>query len=339
MKALSKVNVKDVLAAWSNSYRVFAPVRKDQGDVLFDRFDETSFTLEYRKPALPPKSAYLLHNEAIYEVEQGDYREILSGEPTILFGIRACDAMGTAQAAHFMGRDHDDLYYRRKAELTLRIVAACPGPQNETCFCTTTRSGPFAKEDFDLQLYDDGERFLIEVGSEKGVDLLDGPFFEEVKDIQASKKIAAFQKKAEGAVPPMPQVVTAIERLKSGGGNEEIWDRLGNKCITCGGCAFVCPTCTCFNVYDQVRSPGNGLRMRAWDACLYAGFTREASGHNPRGSQSARLKRRHEHKLLYYNESDVGSGLCGCVGCGRCSDSCPVHIGTLEVTSAIAENR
>ena len=78
-------------------------------------------------------------------------------------------------------------------------------------------------------------------------------------------------------------------------------------------------------------------RLRAWDACLYGGFTREASGHNPRIIQSLRLKRRHEHKLLDYNKIDIQDGLCGCVGCGRCSDYCPVHIGTLEVVKAIAE--
>jgi len=339
MKALPKAHVKEVLAAWSKAHRVFAPVRKDQGDVLFDRFDAASFTLDYRKPPLPPKSAYLPHNEAIYQVDEGGYRQVLSAEPTVLFGIRACDAAGIAQSTHFMGRDRDDLYYRRKAELTFRIVAACAGPQNETCFCTTMRSGPFAKSGFDLQLYDDGDRFLIEVGSARGADLLEGPLFQEVKDAQGGRKIAAFRKKAADAVSPAPQVVAAMERLKAGGGKEEVWDRLGNKCITCGGCAFVCPTCTCFNVYDQVRSPGSGLRLRAWDACLYGGFTREASGHNPRGTQPLRLKRRHEHKLLYYNESDVGEALCGCVGCGRCSDFCPVHIGTLEITSAIAESR
>ena len=339
MKALPKTQVKEVLAAWSKSCRVFAPVRKDQGDVLVDLFDGPSFTLEYGKPPLPPKSVYLPHSEVIYRVEQGGYRAVVSGEPTVLFGIRACDAMGIAQSSRFMGRDRDDLYYRRKAELTFRVVAACPGPQNETCFCTTMRSGPWARSGFDLQLYDDGERFLIEVGSEKGADLLDGPLFEEVEDAGGRRRIAAFREKAADSIPPAPQVVEAMERLRAGAGNDDVWDRLGNKCITCGGCAFVCPTCTCFNVHDREQSPGNGLRMRTWDTCLYGGFTREASGHNPRGTQPLRLKRRHEHKLLYYNASDVGEALCGCVGCGRCSDFCPVHIGTLEVTSAIAGNR
>jgi Fe-S oxidoreductase len=76
--------------------------------------------------------------------------------------------------------------------------------------------------------------------------------------------------------------------------------------------------------------------VRAWDACLYGGFTREASGHNPRNIQALRLKRRHEHKLLHFNNADIQDALCGCVGCGRCSDYCPVHIGTLEIVKAIA---
>ena len=87
-----------------------------------------------------------------------------------------------------------------------------------------------------------------------------------------------------------------------------------------------------------VTAEGSGERMRTWDTCLYAGFTREASGHNPRPSQASRLKRRHEHKLVHFNPVDNQGALCGCVGCGRCSDYCPVHIGTLEVVKAIADH-
>jgi len=126
-----------------------------------------------------------------------------------------------------------------------------------------------------------------------------------------------------------------MNRLKDRAVDEGVWEHLGLKCIQCGGCTFVCPTCTCFNVCDHSTGPGQGIRERSWDACLFGGFTREASGHNPRSTQALRLKRRHEHKLLDYHRTDIQDGLCGCTGCGRCSDFCPVHIGTLEVAREI----
>ena len=89
------------------------------------------------------------------------YREVITAKKVLLFGIRACDMSGILQATSFMTRDRTDVYYEAKKDAAV-IVMACPGPQNETCFCTTTRSGPVAVKGFDLQLYDAGDFFLIE---------------------------------------------------------------------------------------------------------------------------------------------------------------------------------
>jgi ferredoxin len=235
-----------------------------------------------------------------------------------------------------MTRDREDIYYRAKKDAAMTVVMACPGPQNETCFCTTTLSGPVAQKGFDLQFYDAGDVFIVETGSRKGEKLLSSDFLVEMDDTAAKEKIKAFTQKAVQSISVVQEVNEAMNRLKDGSADEGVWDYFGKKCIICGGCTFVCPTCTCFNVYDHESSPGKGVRARTWDACLYGGFTREASGHNPRATQGLRLKRRHEHKLLYFNETDVQGSLCGCVGCGRCSDYCPVHIGALEVVKKIA---
>jgi len=337
MKTLAKKDLVDVLAAWAREYDVISPLKREQGDTIFDTFDGKNFTLDYGKPALSPKSVCFPQSEITFTVEKGNYSEVIPGAKTLIFGIRACDMTGMLQTSSFMTRDREDIYYRRRREDTLAVVMACSGPQNETCFCTTTSSGPWVERGFDLQFYDMGETFLVDAGSEAGKKLIQDGRFTDTDGREAKERLSSFKAEAAEQIKEVPEVRKIMASLEDGSVNGAIWDYLGDKCITCGGCTFVCPTCTCFNVYDQVTETDGGLRVRAWDACLYGGFTREASGHNPRGSQALRIKRRYEHKLLYYNETDIQGAISGCVGCGRCSDYCPVHIGVLEVARAVAE--
>ncbi len=337
MKLLAKKDVPELLQAWSQRYEVLSPGTTEQADCIFGAFSRDSFTLSYRKPPMPPKAALLPPSQVIFTIENGRYADAASAGRTLLFGIRACDAMGILQAKSFFQRDGSDSYVSRRSDESVIIVNACSGPQNETCFCTTMHSGPYADRGFDLQLYDMGETFLVEEGSARGAELTGSQFFFAIGDAEAAGRIRTFRQKAQKAIPSVPEVARAMNILKAGPSCDSVWERLGKKCIMCGGCAYVCPTCTCFTVADRVHTAMNGQRIRSWDACLFSGFTREASGHNPRPTQASRLKRRHEHKLLYYNKIDTQAMVCGCVGCGRCSDYCPVHIGTLEVVKSIAE--
>lgn len=339
MKLLARTDLPGILKDWARDCTVICPAVTPKGDIIFDGFNEATFTLDYGKPALSPKSFFLPHSEVIFELVDGQYKEIKPAEKVIIFGIRACDMTGLVQSGSFMTRDNNDPYYQARIDNVITIVMACTGPQNATCFCTTTRSGPASAGGFDLQFYDLGENLLVETGSERGSDLLSSPVLRDIDDNEASGLISDFWHKASESIPQVNSIRDAMAELTAGTDCSKVWEKLGNKCITCGGCAFVCPTCTCFNVYDQAKDNANGVRIKAWDACLYNGFTLEASCHNPRPTQASRLQRRHEHKLLYFNNTDVDGGLCGCVGCGRCSDFCPVHIGTLEVAQAIVESQ
>lgn len=335
MKTLAREKLVHVLAGWSKEHHVIAPLKGEQGDVLFGAFDGKAFTLDYGKPALSTKSVCFPQSETTFTVKEGNYSGVIPRTKTLIFGIRSCDMTGMLQVASFMMRDREDIYYRTRRDGTLTAVMACAGPQNETCFCTTVSSGPWAKTGYDLQFYDMGDTFLVEAGSKEGKKLLEDGFFTDVDEKEAGDHISSFREDATRRIAEVPEVKEAMDRMKAGMVDDSVWDYFGDKCLACAGCAFVCPTCTCFNVYDQVTEPGGGLRVRAWDACLYGGLTREASGHNPRPTQSSRVRRRYEHKFLYYNETDLQGALSGCVGCGRCSDYCPVHIGALEVARAV----
>jgi formate hydrogenlyase subunit 6/NADH:ubiquinone oxidoreductase subunit I len=120
-----------------------------------------------------------------------------------------------------------------------------------------------------------------------------------------------------------------MRRISTGRVTQALWDALGDWCLECGGCNFICPTCYCFSVKDR-RADGSWLRCRTWDSCQYAAFTLEASGHNPRKQQGDRVRRRFFHKVsAQYFQRD---GEVGCVGCGRCITVC---LGTTDMPAVV----
>jgi formate hydrogenlyase subunit 6/NADH:ubiquinone oxidoreductase subunit I len=109
------------------------------------------------------------------------------------------------------------------------------------------------------------------------------------------------------------------------------WIENSLRCIGCGACAYVCPTCACFDIQDESRGK-NGKRYRSWDSCGFGLLTIHTSGHNPRSVQSQRWRQRIMHKFSYMPERNNSLG---CVGCGRCSSGCPVDMNIAEQLEAL----
>jgi ferredoxin len=245
----------------------------------------------------------------------------------------------------FFAKDFPDRYYLSRAEHRLIIVKGClKPPRPGSCFCHSAGTGPFAKAGFDLQLVDLGGDFLVEVGSERGEGFVAAHlrFFapkgadenpaEASGASDAAERAKAVKEAAMVALGAGVPFAAALERMGDGD-FEKKYARIGERCIYCGACLYVCPTCTCFNVVDRAED-GQGTRMRTWDGCVFEGYTREASGHNPRPTKAARTARRYEHKLKY---DPLVAGRSGCVGCGRCLDSCPVGIGMSKFIREVAD--
>jgi sulfhydrogenase subunit beta (sulfur reductase) len=207
MKTLAKKDLIEAINIWAQKHDVLSPTKTKNGDCIFDTFQEKEFTLDYKKPPLSPKAVFFPHTEVIFKVEKNEYQESVSAKNMLLFGLRACDMMGILQASSFMARDRKDVYYNAKRNAATMIVMACPGPQNETCFCTTTRSGPVAQNGFDLQFYDAGDVFLIETGSPRGEELLSALPLAETDGSQARRQINAFKQRAMRSIPDRKSVV------------------------------------------------------------------------------------------------------------------------------------
>ncbi|MFH1085710.1 MAG: 4Fe-4S dicluster domain-containing protein, partial [Chloroflexota bacterium] len=155
----------------------------------------------------------------------------------------------------------------------------------------------------------------------------------DLPDADEAHERAAAESEARAAarlepIAPVAGIEDALEPLF----NDPVWREIAEKCIACGTCTYNCPDCHCFQIQDRLLAAG-GERLRVWDGCMFPGFTLHASGHNPRPDQAARWRQRVMHKFSYL---PANVGLYGCVGCGRCIQSCPVQ---LDIRAVLARLR
>ena len=115
--------------------------------------------------------------------------------------------------------------------------------------------------------------------------------------------------------------------------DHELWHNTAMKCIGCGICTYLCPTCHCFDMQDE-STLDEGARIRVWDSCMYPEYTHHASGHNPRPARMNRVRNRVYHKFSYFPKN---SNVTACTGCGRCIGYCPANIDIIDVIAKVGE--
>lgn len=336
---ISKAHLFERLESLCREQTVIAPVRQSDGEVSFQPIRSADeITLDYVNELHPPKRFLQPVFEPLFTYNLGGARPQLNAaappSPQILFGIRSCDVQGFRHMdGFFSGAFEDDLYQQRRNQTTV-ISLACLQPA-DTCFCICCNGGPYLSEGFDLQLTDLGEQFLAEVGTRKGAAIVQACDRQPAGEKEEQQRQALMQACDEKMIPTayLAKAVIAITNQRL---DEKLWEEMGLECFSCGGCTHVCPCCTCFEVLDQKDTEKTGLRFRCWDSCQYAGFTREASGHNPRAQTKERVKRRFYHKLSFaYIQAD---GHPGCVGCGRCITVCQAF-GLLDMAAVVKRIR
>lgn len=330
---LAKENLDFFAAVVQQFGEVHAPVEQN-GKYAFRRLARWSDArLDYQRTLLPPKKYFLPPRDTLFQYKDGQgYVPVMEGmdRRIILFGVHPCDiyALNILDMV-FYGKYIDTYYQKRRKNIAIIGIDCTP---DESCFCRSMRAD-FVDRGFDLFFMDLGDHYGVMVGTALGDDMVlaTGPLFEPTtqKDIEEYKRRSSAKKSAfklEVEIRDLPEIFEMQY-------DSTLWKGLGERCLSCGSCSMVCPTCYCYDVADDVELGSRaGKRSRSWDSCLFSTHALVAGGENFRNGRPARVKFRYYHKQSRFVAE---YGRPSCVGCGRCISACPVKIDISEVISQL----
>jgi ferredoxin len=300
--------------------------------------NSTEINWEYIRPVLSVKDAFFPATERLLTIEKSgqDIRinDTFPQKEQVIFGLRSCDARGiAAMDAAFIDEQPTDLNYASRRKNSLLIGLAC-SELGETCFCTNTGGAPDDPTGMDIMLRKVGDEFKVEVITLKGMEIVKNEW--GVQNCEVARRTSQHSNQEA--------FLSIDKRFWPPQFNSEYWENIAERCLSCRICAYVCPTCRCFDVRDEAIPLENGEthcsikgkkyfeRVRCWDSCASESYRRIAGGHNPRSEKGERLRNRFFCKFYYYPDQ---YGTQACTGCGRCIDACPVNIDITEVITHI----
>jgi sulfhydrogenase subunit beta (sulfur reductase) len=339
------------------AYIVFAPVEEGEA-TKFGALDRGHIKIPYLTTR-PVKELFFPQDEALFSFDCSRAQDAsikipevsvsCCVSPRVAIGVRPCDARALVLLDRvFASNDYMDPYYMTRREQTVIITFACPLP-GIACFCTSTGGGPYDETGSDVMFMELADSYLVRIISEKGkrllrevLPLLEGDSCKcpcviceaDDTDIKAARdvRIASEESLAANLHSNVP-IEAAVDTLgRPAGFSDSAWEEVYRKCLGCAVCTYLCPTCHCFDIGDEVTND-RGERIRTWDSCMFPLFTLHASGHNPRPSGKERFRQRVMHKFNYFVET---KDCVACVGCGRCVENCPVNLDIRQVLEAFA---
>jgi len=339
LKVMKKTDVADFVGNLMGSYEVVGPKAKNDRFVFGALESPDELRLDYDTTLLPPKKYLLPQREKLLKFRVGselDVEQHVQAPQRVLLGVHPYDIKAISQMDQYFTEENPDIHYIKKRENTI-IIGLDPISVSENAFCTAMNSAT-VDAGFDLMLTDIGDKYAVAIGSEKGESLL----AEHARCSDASKKdVEARDKVREETVKLCAKQETSftaqeLPELLERGESHMVWEDKGDKCLSCGSCVLVCPSCYCFDVADEVElNLTDGHRWRRWDGCVLEDFAKVATGENFREARVARYRHRFYRKGQYLFKQ---FGEPACVGCGRCVSAClPDIANPVAVYNALKE--
>lgn len=331
-RVIQKPDLMEFLDRLAAERVVAAPVA-DGPLTHFQPIEHAGEIAEHYLPTALPPSKYLLPPKEVllrYRYNTGvEMEPQFETEEIVAFGVRPCDLHALALLDAIFLDDKHDGHYAARREHVMLVGMECLEPCDDHCFCESMETLEVHTA-FDLLLTDLGEAYYVRVGSQAGKTLLDGA--NEAREAvyeDRTRLRKAHERRSQAFTPRLETTFEQLPDLLDESSDSLLWDVLGEKCLSCGACTNVCPTCYCFDVHDNMNlDMHSGERCRTWDSCQLEEFAMVGTGESFRQPRARRVKHRFNRKGRYILER---YGMQGCVGCGRCARNCLVNIDPIEV--------
>lgn len=335
MYTLEKSNLYRALDLFSSNAMLYVPVENGNFSSFVPYQSSVKVYLN-KNTTLGPKSILFPKTEKLYRYENhGKESEILSEaidiEPIIIFGVRSCDmqAIECIDDVFLTQKsqvDMADRYYQTRRANTTIIALSCRQPEAD-CFCQSMGVDPSEHAKADLQLFDLEDSLGLEAHTSKGKNLI---YLLENTGLLVRQEFPKMSSPDFYLTADTEGLTHKLQKMFE----HPLWSALGKKCLSCGACTYVCPTCHCFDISVCRQDACHGSTIRHWDSCMFTEYSQMAGGHNPRPGKKERIRQRFLHKLQYFPER-YAKFLC--TGCGRCLAACPVNLEIPQVIQQIRE--
>ena len=338
---LDKGALAPLVNALMADYQVVGPQMKGPQFAFGSITDPVQLRLDYNTTILPPKKVLQPPQERLATFtlpprrwggqeggEEPRVEPIIEAAPTVLLGVHTCDLHAIQLLDKVFSQDYPDAHYLERRRQTVIVSIECLEPCDEHSFCKSMGTLT-ADEGYDLHLTDLGPAYAVDVATTAGEQLLSRyGTANETTDADVRRLNEVLSTKWPRFTYRLDFDAAELPALLSTAYDHSLWAELGERCLACGSCTNVCPTCYCFNVLDEVNlALTEGERLRRWDSCQLDEFARVAGGENFREARSARQRHRFMRKGKYIYEK---FGELGCVGCGRCIRTCVAHISIVD---------
>ncbi len=338
---LRKEDFNDFISRLAKLRKLVAPIARGYNNFAFAEVTAGyEVAVNYIPTILPPKKYLLPQRETLLKFKIGEGLEstpVVEHEITTIFGVHTCDIAGI-QCLNmvFSTRPRDFNYLTRKRETTI-IGLECNDYCDASASCTLVNAN-LPHGGYDLLFTDMGEYFMVHVSTQAGEEIIEAAKLfatATAEQLQALESLRARKRKIfKNEVPIDPGTIPALFDKSFA---SQVWEELGERCLACGNCTNVCPTCYCFDVKDEMNlNLKSGKRYRVWDSCQGEPFASVVGNHNFRKERADRQKHRYYRKFRYPVDKYHRFF---CTGCGRCSRTCMAGIRLKETLNALTKEQ